>query len=189
MSDGNTYLIKTVLMGDGAAGKTSLAEMSCEGNFSENYMQTVGVNFYIKEVELEGKKVSLQIWDLAGQNYYQVIRRIFYSGTEASILVFDLTREDTFKNLKNWLKEMYETPDMKPPIPMVLVGNKVDLEEKRKVKYPDGFNLAQSFSQDYNGYNLLGGIPYIETSAKNGKNVEDIFKKVAELYFLKESIG
>lgn len=174
------YIAKMVLIGDGQSGKTSLAERFCHGIFTDSYQMTVGANFYSEMVQIENNNVKLQIWDLAGQPRFEVVRTEFYRGAMICLAIFDLTRYNTFKNLEKWIYEMYKKLD-ELAIPTVLIGNKVDLERERNVRHKEAQKFSESLPKIILGYRNLE-VPYFETSAKTGKNVEKAFRKSIEIY-------
>lgn len=159
------YLFKVVLLGDGGVGKTSIGNRYCYGKFSEDYLMTIGVNFFTKVVQYDNKSIKLQIWDIAGQKRFKEIRSIYYNGARAGILVFDITNRESFDGLDNWVWEFQEKVWN---VPLVLVGNKVDLED-RVVEVEEARNYA-------NQLNAL----YLEVSAKSGVNIEQLFSTVIE---------
>ena len=167
------YVFKLVLAGDGAVGKTTLVQKFVEEKFNEDYLATIGANIMKKEYRLRGEDVvcMFSIWDLAGQDLFKRARKSYFSNASAGIIVFDVTREETFNHVKNW---MLEFQIIGKPIPIVLVGNKIDLVDQRKVQQEDAENLAKELN-----------ISYIETSAKEGENVEEVFEMLA--YFLIKS--
>ena len=176
------YLAKAVIIGDGATGKTSLLERFCHGRFIESYLMTVGANFYSEIFEFgdNGDKLKVLFWDFSGQPQFKVVRSQFYMGTMICIAVFDLTRYITLTNLKNWFNEMYKNLE-ESAIPTVIIGNKVDLEIERSVKYNEATEFVKSLYDKYPGYKNME-IPYFETSAKTGENVEKTFRTTAELF-------
>lgn len=127
---------------------------------------TIGVNFYSKTVVIEGVPIRLVLWDLAGQETFATVRPTFYRGAAGGLLVFDITRESTYHNLPNWLNEIYKHAGK---IPLVLLGNKADLEQYRAVSSKEGEEFAKKI-----------GCEYLETSALNGKNVEAAFELIAK---------
>ncbi len=170
MSDKKSFIYKVCLVGDGGVGKTSLVLRYCENKFKENYIMTIGSNFSTKEVHLEeypNYNVKLQLWDLAGQKHFAFVRPGFYKGATGIIYVHDLTRRSSFSNLPNWRSEVEKEIGQKTSI---LVGNKLDLavNDKREVGKQEG----ESFKSE------LGAMAYHETSAKEGENVQDIFKEI-----------
>ncbi|MHA1754233.1 MAG: GTP-binding protein [Candidatus Odinarchaeia archaeon] len=157
------FVFKVLLLGDGAVGKTSLISMFTKGFIKQDYKMTIGVDIMTKTVEIGDYVAKLSIWDLAGQQRFKAVRSAFYGGVAGALLVFDLTRALTFKNLVTWLEELYQFGN--PECPIVLIGNKVDLPELRDVKQED----IDWFTQEL-------GCEYLETSAKTGQNVEKAFK-------------
>ncbi len=169
------YIFKTVVIGEGAVGKTSLVMQFTEQKFTTQYIMTIGSNFALKlitseELSIEGKTypdVRLQIWDLAGQPHFQAVRYPFYKGAFGIIYVFDVTRPESLERLDGWRKEI--TKQIPEDTPSIILGNKVDLVTERLVSEADGKKVAEAF-------NSKG---YFETSAKEGKNVNDGFKTLA----------
>lgn len=161
------YAYKLILGGDGGVGKTSMVHRFVEDAFQTDYKSTIGTSIMKKECEFEGlsSKVRFVIWDLAGQSQFKRVRQTYVENAEAGIVVYDVTRKDTFENIGTWHKEIKEAS---PTISLVLVGNKIDLVDDRKVTTEEGQALAQKL-----------GLTYIETSAKDGTNIQDAFKMLA----------
>lgn len=164
---GYNYLFKTIVVGDGAVGKTSLTARFSEGHFSDQYKLTVGVSFAIKSIDVDGLKVKLQIWDTGGQERFSGLRSLYYKGAKGCLLVYDVTRLETFNHMEKWFDEVVSECRV---IPMILIANKVDLANSRAVSREEGEKLA---------YNR--GIPYYESSAKFGVNVIDCFSMLARM--------
>lgn len=164
------YVFKLVIAGDGAVGKTTLVQKFVEEKFNEDYLATIGANIMKKAYKLRGEDVICQfsIWDLAGQDLFKRARKSYFSNAAAGIIVFDTTRRATFEHVKTW---MLEFQIIGKPVPIVLVGNKIDLVDEREVSREDAETLAQELN-----------LSYIETSAKDGNNVEEVFEMLA--YFL-----
>lgn len=161
------YAYKLILGGDGAVGKTSMVHRFVEDVFDVDYKSTIGTSIMKKECQFEGleSKVRFVIWDLAGQSQFKRVRQSYVANAEAGVLVFDVTRRDTYENVKIWYDEsIKEAPD----ITFILVGNKIDLADSRQVSKEEGEALANEL-----------GLSYIETSAKTGENIEDAFKMLA----------
>lgn len=158
-------VLKVVIAGDGTVGKTSLVRRYCEGKFEMTRVATIGVDFQTKLVELPEQTVKLSIWDMAGQDRFQVIRSGFYRGSRAAALVFDVTVPDTFANLARWREEILEAVSEQP---FLVVGNKIDLE---RVQARD---QAEAFAQSIQA-------PYLETSALSGEGVPALFETLAKL--------
>ena len=166
-----SYIYKICVVGDGGVGKTSMVLRYTENKFKENYIMTIGTNFGMKSIELPEKpddKIMLQIWDLAGQDQFQFVRPLFYSGAKVIIYVFDLTRKNSIYNLFKWKAEVDEIVGS---IPCILVGNKLDLvnyEQKKADK--EEVDLVKT---------KLNAFFYYETSAKAGFNIENAFVESA----------
>jgi small GTP-binding protein len=169
-----SMLYKVVIVGDGAVGKTTMLKRYVDKKFDKSIRMTVGSDFFVKKIELEGKdaEVSLQIWDLAGQQQFSVVRPNFYMGAKGIIYTFDLTRKTTLLNLPEWQKEVEDAIGRKPS---VLVGNKLDLisEHEEKLMRED----ALLFKDD------LGALKYIETSAKENIGLSKVFNLLTEEIF------
>ena len=149
-----THRAKVVVVGDAAVGKTSLIVRYVKGIFNPSYIITLGVNFFIQDINVTDKTLRLQIWDTAGQERFGPVRQKYYKGARGAILVFDLTNPESFKKLNFWVKEVKQACG---DIPMVFVGNKADLRQ--------GVNADQI--QEFASNNNL---QFIETSAKTGMN-------------------
>ena len=160
------YKFKVVVVGDTAVGKTSLIRRYVTGRFEESLLPTVGADFYVKDVKVGGDVVRLVIWDLAGQERFGSIRTAFYRGAKGALVVFDLSRIRTFDHVEGWVKEV---KDHCGEIPLVLVGNKLDL--KREVKKEEAEEKAKK----------IGAAHYLEVCAKTGENVDEMFRKLASL--------
>ncbi|EMD34308.1 hypothetical protein CERSUDRAFT_117186 [Gelatoporia subvermispora B] len=162
MPDGYDYLFKLLLIGDSGVGKSCLLLRFAEDAFTDSYLSTIGVDFKIRTIELEGKMVKLQIWDTAGQERFRTIAAAYYRGAHGIVVVYDVTDNDSFANVKGWLQEIdrYASEGVKK----LLLGNKSDLVERKVVDY----NTAKEFADELQ-------IPFIETSAKNSTNVEEAF--------------
>lgn len=156
------YLFKILLIGDSGVGKSCLLLRFADDVFSDTFIATIGVDFKIRTVELDGKKVKLQTWDTAGQERFKTITQSFYRGAHGIIIVFDVTDQQSFNRLPTWMKEVdyYSVENVNK----VLIGNKCDLKAERVVPY----EMAQTFADNF-------GMPYLETSAKNNTNVEQAF--------------
>lgn len=156
------------MLGDGAVGKTSITNRFIEREFKTDYTYTVGVNIHSKEMKLnDGTHAMLAIWDVAGQESFNFMRSNFYYGTDGVILVFDLTRADTFFHIYDWLYEVIQL--MGKEVPFILIGNKVDLYGDVGEVVPE--DEIQKFIEKYN-------VVYRETSAKEGTNIDIIFEDI-----------
>ena len=174
---------KVILCGDGAVGKTALRKTFMGENFTGQYLTTIGADMSSKTIKttLNSNSVDLkfQIWDLAGQQRFQQIRGVFYNGSHGAILVYDVTRAETAENLFNWLNEIKKNMPGKK-ISLILVGNKVDLRSQYPTALTEqqGKTIATLISERYTSDG--SEVPYFETSAKTGQNVECAFSKLAE---------
>lgn len=137
-----------------------------DDTYTESYISTIGVDFKIRTIELDGKTVKLQIWDTAGQERFRTITSSYYRGAHGIIIVYDVTDRQSFQNVEHWLKEIdkYATGNVNK----LLVGNKSDLQSKKVVTYDE----AKEFADKH-------GIKFLETSAKNSHNVEQAFQTMA----------
>ncbi|MHA2391938.1 MAG: Rab family GTPase [Promethearchaeota archaeon] len=159
------FVFKITVLGEAAVGKTSLLNRFCEGTFQEDYKPTLGANIIRKDVNIEeNTNVRLIMWDLAGQEKYNVIRSMYFQGCEGALLVYDITRYNTFESVKSrWLRDFKKF--IKKEGVYVLIGNKTDLIDDRVVPTEKGKNLAENIKASH----------FIETSAKLGENIEEAF--------------
>eukprot|EP01119_Soliformovum_irregulare_P011682 TRINITY_DN2951_c0_g1_i1.p1 TRINITY_DN2951_c0_g1~~TRINITY_DN2951_c0_g1_i1.p1 ORF type:complete len:205 (-),score=55.01 TRINITY_DN2951_c0_g1_i1:189-803(-) len=160
------YLFKLLLIGDSGVGKSCLLLRFADDTYTESYISTIGVDFKIRTIELNGKVIKLQIWDTAGQERFRTITSSYYRGAHGIIVVYDITDQVSYNNVKQWLQEIerYACENVNK----LLVGNKSDLTNKRVVDT----NTAKEFADSL-------GIPFLETSAKNATNVENAFLTMA----------
>jgi small GTP-binding protein len=179
MSSSYDYLFKIVVLGEGAVGKTAIVTRFSHGFFRTDYKTTIGSQFAVKNVDFVrdtgNVTVKLQIWDVAGQSRFQILRPMYYRGSSGGLLVFDVTRRRTFIVLEEWLDELYRA--INKDIPLVLVANKTDLPD-RVVEPSEGREFADKH-----------GMPYIESSAKTGEGIVDIFQNLAEVLVLNREKG
>jgi small GTP-binding protein len=163
----SSFKLKVLLTGAAAVGKTSLVQRFIKQRFQANYKLTVGVDILTKDVEFrQGEIATLSIWDIGGQQRFEFIRSTFYKGAAGTLLVFDLTREQTYNEIRKWLTEIRQFAGN---IPFVLIGNKADLMED--VGEVIDRDEARAFAESE-------GSIYIETSAKTGVNVDDAFTEL-----------
>ncbi|XP_057518616.1 ras-related protein RIC1-like isoform X2 [Amaranthus tricolor] len=156
------YLFKLLLIGDSGVGKSCLLLRFADDAYLESYISTIGVDFKIRTVEQDGKSVKLQIWDTAGQERFRTITSSYYRGAHGIIVVYDVTDQESFDNVKQWLNEIDRYAS--DSVNKLLVGNKCDLTENKVVSY----EMGQAFADEI-------GIPFLETSAKSATNVEQAF--------------
>ena len=164
------YVFKVIIIGPGAVGKTSLLYRFVENQFSFRYKMTIGADFLSKVIDYKPEtKIKMQIWDIGGQERYRFLRSSFFDGANGAMIVFDLSRWHTFEELETWVADLYEFAGKQTPF--VLIGNKVDLIERRDEFFER--ESAEMFVKREKAY-------YIETSAKTGENVEGAFLNLAE---------
>ncbi|MHA2281593.1 MAG: GTP-binding protein [Promethearchaeota archaeon] len=173
------YRFKFVIVGDHEVGKTSIIRRFVEKKFSDDYRATIGLNILTHNFEFFGNEIGVTLYDLGAQKFFRRFRKVYYSGAQAAFIVFDLSKRDSFNNVLNWYKELKEfTSDEE--IPIILVGNKSDLNEERQVFYQEGVKQANILS-----VKELVKLSYIETSALTGENIEDAFNLISYHYVMK----
>lgn len=160
------FLIKLLLIGDSGVGKSCCLLRFSEDSFTPSFITTIGIDFKIRTIELDGKRVKLQIWDTAGQERFRTITTAYYRGAMGILLVYDVTDERSFNNIRTWFSnvEQHATEGVNK----ILIGNKCDWEEKRAVSTERGQQLADEL-----------GIPFMEVSAKGNINIEKAFYSLA----------
>ena len=155
---------KTLLLGDGAVGKTSLIKQYIKGEFKGDYKPTIGVDVYSKEIRYQDVQLNLGIWDIAGQKQFEMFRKNFFKGAQAALVVFDYMRPETFDSIeKEWIRDLH---GISGNVPFVIIGNKIDLG-----KQIDRGKIDALVNKH--------GVSFIETSALNNTNVEDAFLSIA----------
>lgn len=160
------HLIKLLLIGDSGVGKSCLLLRFSDDSFTTSFITTIGIDFKIRTVELDGKRVKLQIWDTAGQERFRTITTAYYRGAMGILLVYDVTNEQTFLNVKNWMRQI--DTHAAENVCRVLIGNKCDVPpEQRAVTYEQGKALADEFN-----------VAFFETSAKENVGVDDSFLSI-----------
>jgi small GTP-binding protein len=161
------YLLKYIIIGDAAVGKSNLLLRFAQNDFKGEYQLTIGVEFGAKNIDINNKKFRLQIWDTAGQENYRSITRAYYKNSVCAILVYDISNRDSFEHISNWIEDcLAQSPKT---VFMVLVGNKSDLNDNRKVSFQEGQDMARN-----------NNMMFFETSAKTGENVDKIFEDSAK---------
>jgi len=166
--DAFDYLFKAVIIGDAEVGKTSITTRFAYGTFTDGYISTLGVDFIVKSLPIDNLVVKLQMWDTAGQERYAGVRPIYYRGAKGALLVFDITMRQSFVNVDKWYDQVRKFSGT--DVPIILVGNKIDLVESRVVS-----------TDEVQVYAAQKGMPFFETSAKTDYAVNDVFQKLAEL--------
>ena len=169
-------LFKLVIIGDASTGKSSLLRRYCENTFDENYKCTVGVDFQIKILKMnDGRIVKLQIWDTAGQDRYKVMTKSYYRNAKACLIVYDITRRETFDNVKTWA-DQYMQSNASGMKSAIILGNKKDLNDQRQIKKSEGENLSNEI-----------GCEFQEVSAKEASDeINELFVNLAETLLREE---
>lgn len=166
------YLFKYIIIGDTGVGKSCLLLQFTDKRFQPVHDLTIGVEFGARMVNIDGRQIKLQIWDTAGQESFRSITRSYYRGAAGALLVYDITRRDTFNHLTRWLEEAKQNSN--PNMVIMLIGNKSDLHMRRAVSFKEG----EQFAEEH-------GLIFLETSAKTAANVEQAFIKTAEKIYEK----
>ena len=171
MEDDNyEFMFKVVLVGDSFVGKTNIMSKYLKNEFHEDSKATVGVEFGSKQFNIEGHSVKAQIWDTAGQERYKAITSAYYKGAKGAFIVYDVTRKNSFESIDKWINDVTAVADKK--ITIVLIGNKIDLEDQRQVTKEEGEDKANKLE-----------VAFLETSAFSGENLEKAFQMmIKEVY-------
>ncbi|KAJ1922161.1 Ras- protein Rab-11A [Mycoemilia scoparia] len=159
------YLFKVVLIGDSGVGKTNLLGRFARDEFNMESKSTIGVEFATRTIEVDGKTIKAQIWDTAGQERYRAITSAYYRGALAALLVYDISKYQTYENVERWLQELRDYADSN--IVIILVGNKSDLRHLRAVPTDE----AKGFAEE-------NALRFIETSALDNTNVDEAFQTI-----------
>ena len=173
-SNDSDLVFKILLLGDSEVGKSCFLMRYSENVFIENYITTIGLDYKLKTVKLDtGKTIKVQLWDTAGQDKYRTIAKNYYKGSHGILLLYDITKQSSFDNIREWVRDIKEEVNEKAIL--FLIGNKIDMEDQRKIPKEKGVELAEEFK-----------IPFFEASAKSGENVDEAFKalynKICEIY-------
>ena len=163
------YIFKIILIGSSGVGKSSILQRYIQKVFSDSYSCTIGVDFFMKSIDIGDKSIKLQLWDTAGTEKFRSITTGYYRGANAAFVVFDLTSKASFNSLNEWIENYYKYSNPDSEKNVVLIGNKSDLVDKREVTEEE----IENFAKDNN-------IMYFETSAKDGKNIDECFYFIAE---------
>ncbi|RCH95757.1 Ras- protein Rab-2A [Rhizopus azygosporus] len=162
-----SYIIKYIIIGDTGVGKSCILLQFTDKRFMPAHDLTIGVGFGTRFITVNDQQTKLQIWDTAGQESFRSITRSYYRGAAGALLVYDITRRETFEHLSVWLEDVRQHAN--PNTVIMLIGNKSDLESKRQVSREE----AERFAQE-------NGLFFLETSAKTANNIEEAFVKTAE---------
>jgi Ras-related protein Rab-14 len=165
MTSLHKYVFKLILLGDTSTGKSSLMQRFTEERFKSDIPHTIGVEFGTSVVDVNGESIKVQIWDTAGQERFRSVTRGYYRSSAGCLLVYDVSRRDTFAHVGSWLTDVRANTN--PHCVMILLGNKSDLEDQREVSHEEAAKFAEE-------NNLL----FLECSAKSGDNVEQAFLQV-----------
>ena len=169
MGDENyDFIFKVLLLGNSDVGKSSLLLRYVDSVWSDTFVPTIGVDFKVKTIDIDGKKVKLQIWDTAGQERFRTVVSTYFRGAHGIFLIYDITNRDSFKNLENWLIEIEKNASEN--VLKILIGNKNDLEDERDISPDEGKAFANR-----------NGMQFIETSAKMNTNVNEAFETLGKL--------
>eukprot|EP00829_Urostomides_striatus_P019725 TRINITY_DN7812_c0_g1_i1.p1 TRINITY_DN7812_c0_g1~~TRINITY_DN7812_c0_g1_i1.p1 ORF type:complete len:209 (-),score=74.51 TRINITY_DN7812_c0_g1_i1:23-649(-) len=166
------YTFKAILIGDAGVGKSCILYRAVKNEFKETYEVTIGAEFCSLILRINGKTLKLQTWDTAGQENFRSMIRVFYKGTHAAFLVYDITNKETFDKLDDWLEDVKE--NALPEVKLVLVGNQKDNESKREVTTEAAKQWAEK-----NQFTFCK-----ETSAKTGEGIHEMFIEIAKMLFL-----
>ena len=166
----NSNVFKILTIGDGGVGKTSILRRYVEKKFIKHHLSTIGIDFLSKTVTIKDKEIKLKIWDTAGQERYRNITSHIYKDADGIILVFDVTSEDSFNQITDWMEQIKNNVS-KEEINLILIGNKCDLEE-RMVEKERGEEMAEKLK-----------IKYYETSALTGQGINEAFEGLAKQIF------
>ena len=161
------YILKFIIIGDSSVGKSNIFYQFQDGIFQENSVASVGVQLCAKNLKIDNTIFRLQVWDTAGQENFRSLISTYYKNSSCAFIVYDITEEQSFYNLDTWIQECKNiAPET---ILLVLIGNKTDLNERRKIEYNKGLEYAQK-------HNMI----FFEASAKDGTNIQEIFIKSVE---------
>jgi Ras-related protein Rab-2A len=173
MSNNYDFLFKFIIIGDSSVGKSCILLRFTEGRYKTEHEPSLGVEFGSKNIQVGDQVIKIQIWDTAGQESFKSITRSYYKGSIAALIVYDITRRESFENLSKWLYEVKSHSHEK--VEIVLIGNKSDLSSKylqflfrREISFEEGEAFAKK-----------NGFEFFETSAQSGDKVEDVFRMLA----------
>jgi Ras-related protein Rab-21 len=158
----STVNFKVVLLGEGSVGKTSLVTRYVQNTFNEKHVTTIQASFLSKRLNIDGNRVNLAIWDTAGQERFHALGPIYYRDSNGALLVYDITDNNSFVKVKNWVKELRS--QLGKSVTLAIVGNKIDLERNRAVNKEEAISYAQSV-----------GAKHYDTSAKLNKGLDELF--------------
>ena len=159
--------IQIILVGESGVGKTSLIRRYTNNIFNSNHLETIGIEFYNKEEKINNKIIQIKFWDTAGQEIFHSLTKNFYRKADGIIIVYDISNKESFERVQDWIKSIYDNTDTYKEIQMIIVGNKIDLEEMREVTKEDGIKIEKYYEIDF-----------YEASAKNDEGVNNFMIKI-----------
>ena len=157
--------IKLMVLGDSSVGKSSILTKYCKNEFMSKYITTIGIDFQIKYLNINNKRIKLQIWDTAGQERYRVVTKNYFNTSNGFVIIYDITSRESFNNINNWMEQIESIVGDR--VKCIIFGNKNDLVSERKVQKEEGEELAKRYN-----------CSFFETSAKEGNNIEEGFKSI-----------
>lgn len=161
----NRNIIKIIIIGDTNVGKTCLVRQYLQEDFSSETENTIGLEYATRDINIDSDVVNARIWDTAGQERFQSLVETYFHGTDGALIVYDICSRESFNNVQKWIDKLHKKCEEPPAI--ILIGNKLDLESKRKVTIDEAVFFSQKEEIDY-----------FETSAKTGENVQDVFYRI-----------
>ncbi len=167
MTEEKCYVVKIIIIGNQSVGKTNIVTRYVKGEFSEDYMITIGMDFLTCNLKSDDKIFKLRLWDTAGSEKFRSITKGYYSNTCCALIVYDITNQNSFDSVKHWIEDVKNYTDKDTHL--VLVGNKIDLKDQRKISKEDGQNLATQ-----------NGMDFYESSALTGENINNIFEGICK---------
>ena len=170
------YTIKLLVVGDSSVGKTNFISMFIENKFNQAYMTTSGMDLRTSSIEVKNKKIRVQLWDTAGQEKYRAITKNLFLKVQGVLVVYDITNENSFTNLKTWVKSIKE--ECGKSMQMIIVGNKCDLNDQRVIDKQKALEYAEEEK-----------VEYIETSSKTGENVQKASSQLCEKVLENNEMG
>ncbi len=161
------YQVKILMIGESGVGKTCVIQRFTRNEFTLNHLATIAIDFRVKSLDIGGKKLKMQIWDTAGQERFNTLTTSFLKGADGIILCYAINDEKSFENVSKWMLQIrnYAPKDVK----IVMIGNKMDLENERRVMKEEGQRVANNYD-----------IPFFECSAKSSLNISELFNRIGE---------
>ncbi|XP_054985475.1 ras-related protein Rab-19-like [Sorex araneus] len=177
MDENFDFQFKVIVIGDSGVGKTCVVQTFAYGVYTDDQQSTIGLDFILRSMDIDGKKVKMQVWDTAGQEHFRTITRSYYRGVDAAIIAYDITRRSSFESVPHWIDDVKMYGDADTVI--MLMGTKSDLCERQQVPFEEACALAENFS-------LLDAL---ETSAKESRNINEAFELMARLLIARNSLS